>query len=197
MKHNRICHGTVLDIRGYEVKVEITPDYDADLPWESCDGMGVIREVRRSGDDKLPGERRFGDYFFDVCATTKEATRDGWGLGPESMVELTLKLGRAPTKKEITAAAVESQFQYLKAWADDEWQYYGYTVTLMQRDDADELVETDKSDSCGGYECWQYDDAKNAYLYDEIRSAAEQLVKDAEMEQVEVQYWNERDVVTA
>lgn len=195
--HNTIDNGEILLIRGHSVRVEITPDYDQELPWENCDGMGIVREVRNQKDDKRAGERPFGERFqFDFQATIKEATRDAWGLDKAGLEALAAQLGRPPTKKQIVAQSVENAFEYLQSWANEEWQYHGYTVTLMNSDDDGEVSESDNSDSCWGFEFWFYDDSKNSYFFDQIRAAAASLVLQAETETSEVKYWESRGIET-
>ena len=191
MNMQSIDDGETLHIRGYDVRVRIEYDADGGLPWKNCDGMGVIRETRDQR-NKHAGERPFGScYMFDVRATTIEAKRDCWGVGAEAEAELAKKLGRTPTAAQITAEAVERQYQYLRDWANDMWQYHGYVVTLM-----DGTEESGHEDSCWGFEYWLFDDEKNAYFYDEIRGAAEALVREAEKEATERRYWESRDVCT-
>lgn len=188
-----ISDGDVLTIRGHKVKVRIEHDANGGLPWKNCDGMGhVRREPNRR--NKHAGEQPFGScWMFDFHKTTEEAKRDGWGIGKDDEAALAQKLGRLPTQAEVVAESVRRQFEYLKAWAADEWQYHGYVVTLLDS----KGKKTEHVDSCWGFEYWLYDDSKNVYFFDEIHGAAECLVLAAEEEQAEVTYWHERDVVTA
>jgi DNA-directed RNA polymerase specialized sigma subunit len=131
-------------------------------------------------------------YYYDVPASIVKAKSEDWGLGEPAMQELTARLGRKPTTKEIIAQAVEQDYEHLQAWCDDKWHWAWYRVTLLDVDGTD----TEFSDSCGGYEYWEYDTAQNQYLFGEIMGAAENLVADAEKEAAAVIEWNERDVVT-
>lgn len=187
-----ISDGEVLVIRGYQVQVRIEYDADGEYPWENCVGMGHIRREHNRR-NKRAGEQPFGScWMFDFRKTTEEAKRDGWGIGKDDEAVMAQKLGRPPTRAEVTSESVRRQFEYLKAWATDEWQYYGYVVTLLDG----KGKETEHFDSCWGFEYWLYDDEKNQYFFDEVYGAAEQLVEAAEAEQTEVRYWHERDVVT-
>ena len=188
--------GDVISIRNYAVRVKLMQDTDVTRPWKECDGMGVIRETTNTC-RKRAGERIFGGrYMFDVAATTAEAKRDSWGVSVERTQAMTRRLGRQPTRGEIVAQAVEEQYEYLVAWANDDWQYCGYKLHLQSPDKGGKLVNTGATDSCYGFEYWPSDDTKNQYLYSEIRRSSEYLVELAEKEGAEVRFWNERDVVT-
>lgn len=190
----RYNDGDIIELRGYKVKVEIRHDPDSREPWKECEGYGVLveRGRRYSQRDKRPYERPLGDnYWYDMKATRATAERDSWGWGCD-VVALATKLGREPTRKQIIAEAIERDYQFLLAWINDEWQWHGYIVTLLDVDGE----ETEFSDSCWGFEYWLYDDSKNQYFFEMIRGAAEELVEDAEKEARAIREWNERDVMT-
>lgn len=109
-------------------------------PWKECDGHGIVSEWKRhafgmgSKPPKAPGERVLiwerGSYrTYDMQATMAIAKRDGWGLSDEATAKLAARLGRTPTTGDIRAAAVERDFQYLRAWCNDEWEWLVICVT--------------------------------------------------------------------
>ena len=101
---------------GTAYRIEYHFDSDADLPWEGCDGHGIVSEWTLR--DKRPGERvlcsdRQSKRYYDVQATSEKAKREGWGIAPE--------LDKGLTQKQITALAVENDFQYLRGFCNDQW----------------------------------------------------------------------------
>lgn len=207
-----ISHGDILEIRGHRVRVRIDYDYhNTGWPWDECDGMIQPEEKRYTWDrdDKMPSERillkREGQYWvYDHSVAMKQARAEGWGLDPEKLTALTVRLGRVPTKGQIAEASLSEHVKYVRDWLDGDYYRVFFCLTLLDSDGE----ETDASDSCGGFELHQYDDSKNEYFYDEIRAAAEGLVADVEQQEAEQQaadmkeaaerrYWHERDVMTA
>jgi hypothetical protein len=119
----------------------VTVDHDAwhGAPWEEEDGHGVVSGwVRR---DKRPGERILcqdgsSKRFYDFAETMRIARRDGWGISQAEIDKLeapaTLHGVTSPvrklTRKQITALAVERDFQRLRAWCKDDWHYVAVSV---------------------------------------------------------------------
>lgn len=136
MKHEPIHSARVIHA-DHTIAIDWYPDDTSDTPWERSDGHGPVSEWTRR--DKRPGEWKLcGDHgyarYYDAQEAARLARADGWGLSEEETAKLARRLGRAPTQGEIRAAAVESNFQYLRAWCNDEWQYVGYTVTITDPD---------------------------------------------------------------
>lgn len=126
-----------ITINGLTFSVTTEHDPSAGAPWEECDVHGPVSDWTSRG--KRPGERVLnsdgGIYrYYDVAAATRIAERDGWGLAPDARAALVARLGREPTAGEVTAAAVESDFQYLRSWCNDEWFYTIVEVTLLDTD---------------------------------------------------------------
>jgi hypothetical protein len=101
-------------------------------PWIENDGHGVVSEWTRRA--KRPGERVLasdhGSYrYYDFQESMKIALRDGWGYGGAS---------EGATRKQITALAVEADFERLRRWCADQWCWIGVIVT-------DELTGEDSS----------------------------------------------------
>jgi hypothetical protein len=135
---------------GWYVRFKSEYDQDSGPPWKDCAGHGPVTDwVHR---DKYSGERVLcldhgSKRYYDFAGAMKIAKRDGWGLNDAKLAKLTTRLGRAPTKGQITEAAVEHDFQYLKDWCEDKWHYIGVIVTLFDADG-----EEQDSDSIWGVE---------------------------------------------
>jgi len=144
-------------------KIETHHDDTMSEPWKEHDGHGIVSEwVRR---DKRAGELllcsdRSSKLFYDYAGTIALAKKDGWGMCPEHVETLTIKLGRTPTAKEITAASVMADFELLRAWCNNEWFWQGYTTK----------IETPDGEIVDGDSCWGFDD--EAYMMEEATSAA-------------------------
>lgn len=138
---------------GFTATITIHNDQHHGAPWEENDGHGIVSGWERR--DKRAGERilhsdRHSKRFYDMAATMRLAKRDGWGLGDESKAKLAAKLGKPVeflTHGEIVAQAVEDDFEYLRSWCADEWQWQGYTTEIESPDG-----EITDGDSCWGFE---------------------------------------------
>lgn len=126
---------------GWYVRFKSEYDQDSGPPWSECDGHGPVTDwVHR---DKYSGERVLcldhgSKRYYDFAGAMKIAKRDGWGLNDDELAKLTKRLGHTPTKGQITEAAVEHDFQYLKDWCEDRWHYIGVIVTLFNEDDEEQ-----------------------------------------------------------
>lgn len=150
--------------KGREFTFDCERDDCMSAPWKEHDGHGIVSDWTTR--DKLPGERvlasdRNSKRFYDIAATTKIAKRDGWGLGDDAKAAIAAKLGRAPTRKEIIAAAVEHDFGYLRAWCNDEWQFVVLCVNHP---------ESGATEYLGGAE-----DSDPAYIMESARELADEI----------------------
>lgn len=172
-----------LEIDGITVKVEYHYDGDHEPPWESEDGHGPVRKSLKPHNeyhsDKKPWERPLNQagrneyqFYYDQREACKMARRDGWNAEPYD----------APNQ---VARAVESDFQFLRKFLNDDWHYVGVVVKI-EDEEGEELAE----DSCGGYE------SLNDYHKTSAKEMAEALVAGYKKELAEKQHWAERDVVT-
>jgi hypothetical protein len=156
--------------KGRTFRLEITRDDAMGEPWKEHDGHGIVSERKRhpfghgTKPPKRAGERvlywESGTYrTYDVAETMKIAKRDGWGLSPKDEAELAQKLGRQPTRNEIIAAAVDRDFEYLRAWCNDEWRF---VVIGVHHDDESEYL--------GGVE-----DSDSEYVEETARELADEI----------------------
>ena len=123
-----------IENHGKTYRIEWVTDYDAGAPWENSDCHGIVTDW--TSRPKKPGERILnrsrGEYrYYDYQQTMTDAVRV-WGCKP------------GPDAVE----SVERDFEYLRAWCNDEWHYCGIIVTLLDEDGE----ETDISASLWGIE---------------------------------------------
>jgi hypothetical protein len=102
------------------------------------------------------------------------------------------------TAGEITAEAVRRDYEFLRLWANDQWQYVGVVVKLMLEDEDGELVEQDDfEDALWGVET--YLDYHMEQAYENAGNVAHQYRKHLAAEAKEAterDYWLEREVLT-
>jgi hypothetical protein len=183
--------GEIIEVDGYLFKVEIQRDDCMGAPWEEHDGHGPVTEWT-SRREKKPGERvlstdRWSRRYYDAQEATAIAKRDGWGLCPKGIEELTKRLGHAPTPGQIINAAVDKDFEYLRRWCADLWEWkYVRVVNVIEHDG--DYEEQRHEDSCGGID-GDADDYIQEMAYDLANGLAKQLAKeeeaDAESERAE------------
>ncbi len=166
-------HTKIID--GYTVTVSVYVDEDMGPPWKQHDGHGPVSEWTTR--KKRPGERMLNDdkascRFYDWQEAIVIAKRDNWGIPDEAKAELSAKLKREPTKDEITAEAVRRDFEYLRGWCNDEWQWHGYETTITGPDG----VEHE------GDSCWGFDDSH--YMITEAFDNATSTIEDLKAEAV-------------
>lgn len=155
-------------IDGYTVRIDIHQDEHMGAPWEEHDGHGVVSDWTHR--DKAPGELvLISDHrsyrYYDVAATLKIAKRDGWGLGDEGKAKLAKRLGRKPTAKEITAEAVQHDYEYLRGWCNDEWVWLGYITEIT----------TPEGKTLDGDSCWGFDEEE--YMLSEAMGCAKHTIE--------------------
>lgn len=157
----RLCDGDEVAYDGLHFTVKFPFDHDATEPWKSGDGYGIVSEWERR--DKKPGEVVInsdrGRYrYYDWQASIAKAKRERWDAPPYG----------TGTKGERAARAVKADFEFLKAWCDNEWHFVGVEITCMD-EDGNELGE----DSCYGYETWK--DYHEEAAWDMIEALAAQV----------------------
>lgn len=123
--------------RHYSVTVE--PDNGMlGAPWDEFDGHGIVSDWTRRA--KGPGEVIISEdhhsrRLYDVVGTLAKARRDGWGLSDDDKAALAARLGRQPTKREITAEAVRLDCNRMRQWCNDIWHWCGVVVTSPDGDE--------------------------------------------------------------
>lgn len=159
---------------GYSFRMELQYDHDMGPPWEEHDGHGDVEGVTSPSGrpEKRGGQRvmyRSGRacWLYDWQGAIAMAKAEGWGLRDEAHAELAARLGREPTKGEVTAAAVEADFQHLRGWLNDGWHWTCLRVVLLDVN-GDEVND----DYLGGFESSMDDDEFLA----EARAMAENLL---------------------
>lgn len=145
-------------------------------PWEECDGHGVVSAWTTRA--KKPSERILvrdphSRRYYDVQASMKQAREQGWNAPPYT-----------GTRGECAARAVERDFEYLRAWCNDEWHYYVVKVALFYRG---RVVATDTVGAVEDY---------NDYHHEQAREMAQGLVRLYRRELAERQVWEARGVMT-
>ena len=193
-----ISDGDLIQKGGRDFRVNIINDTDMRAPWEEHDGHGVVSDWATRG--KLPCERvlandRSSYRYYDIKATMAIARADGWGLCDKEKAKLADRLGRPPTKREITAESVERDFEHLKGWCEDRWCWVGVVVTDI----------TDDPDADNDYEhaLWGIESSSEEHLEEVAEEFVDTILGDlAEAEALkrkelaEVTYWESRDVET-
>ena len=124
-----MIHDTI-EIDGLTFGVTLEPDTDAGFPWDNMSTFGTVTHWERR--DKAPGERilllgRSGARFYNFAGAVAQARREGY-TGPAAV------------------EAVEQEFNYFRAWCNDQWRYVGVVVTLLDV----EGNPTDESDVLWG-----------------------------------------------
>lgn len=156
-------------VDGFTFRVNFENDVDYGSPWENDDGHGPVSEWTRR--DKRPGELvlcsdRGSKRFYDYQAAVKTARVDGWDCPP-------YKQG---TKGERAARAARADYDRLRAWYNDQWQYIGVVVHLLD-DDGEEV------DSAS---LWGIESDAGEYLEEVARDLAADMIAIAKAQHEQV-----------
>lgn len=149
----------ITDGRAFTFRVEFEHDDGHGAPWEGFDGHGIVTGWEHR--EKRPGELILSDdrgarRFYDFAETCRLALREGWNAAPYRDDE---------TPRQRAAKAARADYEYLRAWCDDDWSYVVVTVTLLD----DDGEETEVSDCLGGVETLRdYHETAAGELVDEI-----------------------------
>jgi hypothetical protein len=130
---------------GCRYHLTLERDDDATPPWERDDGHGPVSAWRplsskRAGERVLHADRKSA-RFYDFAEAVAIARRDGWDAPPYGQ----------STPGQRAARAAEADFERLRAWCNDKWEYVGVCVRLVgaagsQYDHAFWGVESDCED---------------------------------------------------
>lgn len=164
----RLYYGEVFEYRGHTFRVEFPRDDTSGAPWEMADGHRpvsewVIREARE-GEKVLCGDWNHYRYY-DFEQALRIAIVDEWGTadGPQP--------GESTT--DYRTRAVEADFEYLRAWCNDEWSYVGVVVTLDGDDERASL--------------WGIESSDVAYLTEVAYEMADEIIARIEVDNPDVQ----------
>ena len=136
---------------GFDIVATTERDDDAGAPWER-DGHGDvsdwIRRTKRPGELVLNRDRDRARYY-DFAGAVKIAKRDGWGPGtPEQ--------------------AARADFERLRDWCADRWEYVGVIVTASK-----EGIKLSRQS------LWGIESDSGDYLKQVAREMAADAVRDA------------------
>jgi len=178
----RIYDGSIIAVDGIEFKVSIVHDDLCGPPWLECDGHGPVSDWTCR--DKRPGEMTLHEdrgwkRFYNFQAAVKLAKRDGWNTAP-----FVFRSGSA----QAAAAAAMADFEYLRDWCRDEWEYVVLTVTALDEDgDILDFV----SASLGGVE---YDSRDTTAVAEMAEMLAQQVIAEHQGMFSKPYYVDESDV---
>lgn len=140
-------------------------------PWLECDGHGVVTGWRRRDYIDPPrgfwrlSSDRLSERLYNWRETMAIAKRDCWGLSPADTQKLAEQLNRQPTPRDIRKEAVRKDYEFLRGWCNDEWEYIGVIVELVD----DEGQSAGESEALWGVESFgDYSDEVAKELADEI-----------------------------
>ena len=175
MKH-QYWDGDTFEREGLTFRVNIEPDTDHGAPWDECDGHGPVSDW--TSRNKAPGEillhsDRRRKRFYDWQAATRIAKRDGWDLTDDDKATLAASLGRCPstlTRGQIVAETVRRDFDCLRRWCEDQWQYVGVCVTLLDDED-DDNPPTDY-----GHALWGIESDEAGYIAETAHELADDIM---------------------
>ncbi len=113
----------IIEHNGLRYKVTIERDDFIGAPWDECDGHGPVSEwtsrAKQAGELVLAQDR--GSYrYYDFAEACRIALRDGWDAKPYNTGQ--------ETKRQQAAKAARSDYEYLRRWCADDWQYVVVTV---------------------------------------------------------------------
>jgi hypothetical protein len=151
-----------LNVDGFDVGYWITDDPDSGPPWGDDDADLVRVAERQHGrwqgeSDKksceVPlnkPERGRNQYYYNWKRAMQKAKKEKWNAEPYD----------APNQAE---RAVKANFDYYKAYLNDEWYYVGIEVWLAEHPQYEHAV--------GGFETYK------DYHKESVKALAEELVR--------------------
>lgn len=173
MSTRKLYNGDIFEHAGHTFRVQYEPDQYAGYPWENSDGHGPVRKSsHRHGEhgSKAPGERPLNNpdrneyqFYYDWKAACALAKVDGWNAEPFD----------APNR---IARAVQADFDFLAGYLNDQWEYVGVIVELIEEDEDGEYQILD-TESLWMVETYKdYHETIGYELADELAGRAESSV---------------------
>lgn len=154
--------GDTFTHEGLEFTFDTSRDDCHGAPWDEEDGHGEVSDWTRR--DKSPGEMilcedRGAKRFYDFAGAVKTARKEGWDAAPYG-----------GTQGEKAARAAMADFDRLRRWCSDDWQYVGVIVTCL--------------DLPGNPEAslWGIESDAGEYLAEVARDLADELIETAARE---------------
>ena len=152
-----------ITLNGMTFRVAKEHDFGSGAPWDREDFHGPVSDWTTR--DKLPGElvlnRSRGQCrYYNFREACEIALRDGWG---------SRNVQPGMTERQIAAQAARDDYEYLRAWCNDEWSYIGVVVTLLDIEGNETDVE---------HSLWGIDDAGD-YADQVAQELAEQCADEA------------------
>jgi hypothetical protein len=141
--------GDIVERDGRYFRVNIKRDDCGDTPWQRDDGHGPVSDWTRR--NKAPSERvlcsdRSSKRYYNFAEAVRIARRD-WVL--PGIID-------GKTAGQRAHEAVEADFERLRRWCADQWEYVGVVVTPLA--DEDDGCKTDYQFALWGIEsdCGEY-----------------------------------------
>lgn len=153
-----ILHGDIFRRGGAWFRVEHERDDCHAAPDKECDGHGIVTdwqprmsetEAKAAGLWLLSDDRGSARYY-DARATLEIAKRDQWGRGKS---------------ESARRRAVRRDFEYLRGWYTDQWEYIGVTVERISGARKGEKASL-----------WGIESCARRYLSDVARELADELL---------------------
>ncbi len=144
---------------GLTFSIEIEADLYHGAPWEEEDGHGPVSgwttRDKRPGEMVLNADRR-SKRFYDFAAAVKQARAEGWNAKPYDVP--------GETKGQRAHKSAMADFERLRAWCNDQWQYVGVVVTCTD-------LPGEPSESL-----WGIESDAGEYLQDVARELADEII---------------------
>lgn len=169
---------TPLELFGLSFTVQLQRDEHHEPPWESSDGHGVVTgwEPDDAGLDpnryRVLHQDRHAARYYDWEKSTERATEEQWGLGDEDLqtflAEFTQYTAETLPAHLRIQRAVQLDYEFLRSWCNDEWEYVGVIVQL-------EGTRIERS-------LWGIESNATQYLADTAAELAGEIVQEAYVE---------------
>lgn len=157
---------TAFDYEGKTFHVEVMDDDCCEPPWECNYGHGPVSDWTRR--DKKAGEWVLSvDHgmrrYYDFSEAMRMAKKVPWDTEP----------GGVGTKGERALRAVTADFEYLRRWCNDDWNYVTLHVILFGEVDGYGYAEVEYEEYLGRVE---YDYSSNGYWLEAAKEMASEIM---------------------